>query len=314
MLRKATVSHAPSKRIKLKQKTPSQIKAWLETQDAYTLHRPLRKRFPRNPYTVNSIDDVWEIDILDLTSLKKIHNSYRYLLQVIDVFSKHLHSVPLRTKTGKEVAATPLESIFRDPKYTKPIRRRAELVRTDKGKEFLNTQFETLLKREGIEFQVCRNPDVNCAVVELVNRTLRDKLHRYFTYKNTYKYIDVLPKFVKGYNATVHSTTGMAPADVNDTDVLTIWNKMCGKAGKTQRLGELKFRVGQHVRISKEKMKFAKGGEQNYNTEIFKVRKVVHRTHVPCSNSRTCEAKRSKASITAKSWFPSASRNGPLLR
>jgi len=36
-------------------------------------------------------------------------------------------------------------------------------VRTDKGKEFLNTQFQTLLKREGIEFQVCRNPDIKCA-------------------------------------------------------------------------------------------------------------------------------------------------------
>jgi len=71
-LRKAAVSHAPSKQSELKQKTPSQIKAWLETQDAYTLHRPLRKRFPRNPYTVNSMNDVWEMDILDLTSLKNI--------------------------------------------------------------------------------------------------------------------------------------------------------------------------------------------------------------------------------------------------
>jgi len=71
-LRKAAVSHAPSKRSKLKQKTPSQIKAWLETQDAYTLHMPIRKRFPRNPYTVNNIHDVWEIDILDLISLKNI--------------------------------------------------------------------------------------------------------------------------------------------------------------------------------------------------------------------------------------------------
>jgi len=115
-------------------------------------------------------------------------------------------------------------------------------------------------------------------VAERVNRTLRDKLHRHFTYKNTYKYIDVLPKFVKGYNATVHSTTGMAPSEVSDTDVLTIWNKMRGKAGKTQCLSKLKFRVGQHVRISKEKMKFAKGGEQNYITQVFKVRKVVHRT------------------------------------
>jgi len=99
------------------------MKEWLETQDAFTLHRPLRKRFPRNPYTVNNIDDVWELDILDLSSLKKFNNNYRYLLQVIDVFSRYMHSVPLRTKTGKEVAAV-LESIFKDPKYTKPIRRR----------------------------------------------------------------------------------------------------------------------------------------------------------------------------------------------
>jgi len=113
------------------------------------------------------------------------------------MFLKYLHSIPLRTKTGKEVAAA-LESIFRDPKYTKPIRKRPVWVRIDKGKEFLHTQFQTLLKREGIEFQVCRNPDVKCAVVERVSRTLRDKLHRYFTYKNTYKYIDVLPKFVNG--------------------------------------------------------------------------------------------------------------------
>jgi len=97
--------------------------------------------------------------------------------------------------------------------------------------------------------------------VERINRSLRDKLSRYFTFKNTYRYIDVLPKFVKGYNATVHSTTGVAPADVRDTDVLTICNKMQGKADKTQRLSKLKFRVGQHVRISKEKMKFVKGGE-----------------------------------------------------
>jgi len=72
----------------------------------------------------------------------------------------------------------------------------------------------------------------------------------------------------------------MAPGNVRDTDVLTIWNKMKGKADRARRLSKLKFRVGLHVRISKE-VKFAKGGEQNYTTEIFKVRKVVHRTPRP---------------------------------
>ena len=146
------VRHAPSsKQQTKKKKTPTQIKEWLETQDAYTLQRPLRKRFPRNPYTVNNINDVWELDILDLSSLKKYNSSYRYLLHEIDVFSNYLHSVPLRTKTGEEVAAA-LESIFKDPKYTKPTRRWPVCVRTDKGKEFLNTQFQALLKREGIDF------------------------------------------------------------------------------------------------------------------------------------------------------------------
>jgi len=116
--------------------------------------------------------------------------------------------------------------------------------------------------------------------VESVNRTLRNKLYRYFTYKNTYSYIDVLHKFVKGYNATVHSTMVMTPNSVRDTDVLTTWNKMQGKADRTRRLSELKFRVGQHVRISK-KVKFAKGGKQNFTTEIFKVHKVVYRNPRP---------------------------------
>jgi len=51
----------------------SAVKPWLEKQDAYTLHKPIRKRFPRNPYTVNNIMDLWEADLVDVQSLYK-HN------------------------------------------------------------------------------------------------------------------------------------------------------------------------------------------------------------------------------------------------
>ena len=70
------------------------------------MHRPVRKRFPRNAYTVNNIDDVWEIDIMDLSSVKKYNDNHRYLLQVIEVFSKYLHSIPLRTKTERSHIGT----------------------------------------------------------------------------------------------------------------------------------------------------------------------------------------------------------------
>jgi hypothetical protein len=192
------------------------------------------------------------------------------------------------------------QTILQDPKYTKPIRRRLVWVRTDKGKEFLNTQFQALLKSEGIEFQVCINPDVKYSVVERVNRSLRDKLYKYFSYKNTYRYIEVLPKFITGYNAIIHSTTGMAPGNVRDTDVLAIWNKVQKKVKRAKRLATLKFRVGQHVRISKEKVKFGNGGEQNYTNEIFKVQRSCTEPLVRYSNSRTCAVKRSRASFTQK--------------
>jgi len=73
-----------------------------------------------------------------------------------------------------------------------------------------------MLKREGIQFQVCKKPDVKCSVVERSYRTIRGRLYKYFTYKNSYGYIDGISKFVRAYNNTVHSTTGMAPSRVTD--------------------------------------------------------------------------------------------------
>jgi len=113
--------------------------------------------------------------------------------------------------------------IFKDPRYStgRPI-----LLETDKGKEFLNRHIHDMLKREGILFQVCRNPDVKCSVAEGAHGTIRDRLYKYFTYTNKYRYVDVLPKFAKAYNDTVHSDSGMAPSRFNDSDFHAICKKM----------------------------------------------------------------------------------------
>ena len=251
------------------------VRDWLEKQDAYTLHRPVRKRFARNPYTVNNVMDVWECDLVDVRALGRFNDNYKYILSVIDVFSKFLHLVPLKSKTGTAVASA-FTSIFKDSSR----RRRPVWVRTDKGKEFINKHFRAMLKREGIQFQVCRNPDVKCSVVERAHRTIRDRLYKYFTYKNTYRYIDVLPKFVKAYNDTVHSATGMAPSRVTDSDVLAIWKRMEARR-RGVRVAKAQFRVGQHVRISREKVKFAKSAEENFSTEIFRIVKVIERRPRP---------------------------------
>jgi transposase len=87
-------------------------------------------------------------------------------------------------------------------------------------KGFSNKYFQGMLKKEGIQFQVCRDANVKCAIVERSHQALHDRVYKYFTYKNTYRYIDVLSKFVNTYNETVHSATGMAPLKVIDSDYL----------------------------------------------------------------------------------------------
>jgi hypothetical protein len=68
-------------------KTAGEMRAWLEAQDVYTLHRPVRKIFPRNPYAVNNIMAVWECDLFDVQGLSKYKDGIKYLLSVRDVYS-----------------------------------------------------------------------------------------------------------------------------------------------------------------------------------------------------------------------------------
>ena len=77
-----------------------EIKEWLMKQDAYTLHKPMRRHFKRNRVIVGGIDQQWQMDLADMQSMRKFNDGYRYLLVCIDVFSKYAWVVPLKNKTG----------------------------------------------------------------------------------------------------------------------------------------------------------------------------------------------------------------------
>jgi len=91
------------------------LRAWLEKQDPYTLRRPIRRRFARNPYPVNCVMDVRECDLVNVRALAKFSDKYKFILSVIDVFSKFLYLIPLRSKIGTVVASS-FQSIFKDQK------------------------------------------------------------------------------------------------------------------------------------------------------------------------------------------------------
>ena len=138
-----------AKLVKASETNKGTVEGLLSGQNTYTLHKPVRKTFPRNPYTVTNIDDVWEMDLADLSSLSKYNETYKYLLNVIEVFSRYAWSVPLKDKTGTSIKAA-LKYLFR---YRKPI-----TIQSDKCTAIVNTTVRRYLKSQDVNFHTTQIP------------------------------------------------------------------------------------------------------------------------------------------------------------
>ena len=153
---------------------------WLQAQPTYTLHVPARKQgYPTRRYIVHTIDEQWQADLADMGALAKYNKGYRYILTVIDLFSRYAWARPLRSKQGAAVAAAFKDIFRRDGRIPKR-------VQTDQGREFENSHVRSLFRRRNIELFSIKSA-YKAAVVERFNRTLKDRLWRYITANITLK-------------------------------------------------------------------------------------------------------------------------------
>ena len=144
--------------------TFSQVKTWLQSKDTYILHKPVRYNFPRNRVIVTGIDDQWQADLVDVSSLASFNKGYKFLLTCIDVFSKFTWVVPLKNKTG--------ESLVNGFQSILDLGGTPEKLQTDKGTGFLNRNFQSLLKENSTHF-FTTNSELKASMVECFNCTLK---------------------------------------------------------------------------------------------------------------------------------------------
>lgn len=237
-----------------------EVVQWLKEQDTYTLHRSARRKFKRDRIVVNDIDQQWEADLVDLKGISRVNQGFNYLLTVIDVLSKYAFVQPLKDKTGESIIKA-FQHILKE--------RQPRVLRTDRGTEFENRKFQSFLKDRGIHFFTSKN-ETKAAIVERFNRTLKNKMWRYFTYRNTRRYTDVLQDLVDSYNNTYHRSIKRTPSEVNPFNAHEVWKTLYGKESEPTRY---KFNVGDTVRISKLKRTFEKGYLPNWTTELFRIAK-----------------------------------------
>jgi transposase InsO family protein len=242
----------------------NRVRTWLSFQDTYTLHKPVKRKFKRRPVIVGGRFHQFQADLIDLKSLKKTNDGYTYLLTCIDVFSKFAWCVPIKDKTGKSLVEA-FKLILK--KTTSPRR-----LQTDKGTEFKNRLFQQFLKGHKIDFFTSENEDTKASVVERFNRTLKERLWRYFTFHRTLRYVEVIPKLLRAYNLSYHSSIKMAPVDVNDNNQEDVWQTLYGGINETPSTPKLC--EGDRVRLSKSRTPFKKGYLPTWTGELFTVSRI----------------------------------------
>ena len=135
-----------------------------------------------------------------MQAFSKDNNGIQYLLTVIDTFSKFVWIIPLKRKTGQEVANA-FSRILKE--------RRPSKMWVDEGRKFYNKDVQKL-----VELYSTENEEKSC-VIERLNRTIKEKMFKYFSANNTRKYVDVLDLLVDQYNNTIHSSIIMTPKEAS---------------------------------------------------------------------------------------------------
>ena len=162
--------------------------------------------------------------------------------------------------------------------------RKPNIIYSDDGNEFKG-ECKKYLQDNNIQILIAKTK-VKASVVERFNRTLKEKMFRYFTYNQNIKYstnlhkkryIEVLPKLIDSYNNSYHRSIKTTPAKVNKSNENQIYINLYGysKTDGDNRSIEIKYKVGMYVRKIKDKKLFEKGYTNNWSKDIYIIKNII---------------------------------------
>ena len=202
-------------------------------------------------------------DLVDVSRISSYNKGFKYLLTCIDVLSRYSWVIPLKDKTGKTLVAA-FATIFESGQ--RPVH-----LQTDKGTEFTNRVFQKFLRENDVHFFTTQNEETKASIVERFNGTLKTKMWKYLTHRETVTFLHVLQDLVESYNITPHRTIGLPPTEVTWANQTTVSKRLYGRSGPTTKC---RFQPGDRVRLSKAKRTF------NWTAELLTVVKCIQ-TRLP---------------------------------
>jgi len=229
-------------------------KNFLEGVESYGLHREYKQPKHYNPYYVHKRRKQVQGDLIDIARIAARNDAVKFLLLLIDVFTKKIWVYPLLNKSAasmRRALGLWLQTLGGDT---------PEILMTDKGREFIGAPVQQLLRARGVEWQAAIGT-LKAAVAERVNKTLQILIYKYLSQNETVRYIDKLRQLVDTYNRRPHRTLdGMSPLEADrpasEPRVQAIHHERYAKIAQHRRTS-LPFRVGDFVRVKTEPKKLS---------------------------------------------------------
>jgi hypothetical protein len=243
-------------------------KEYLE-QISEEVHKGFKKKYPRKRVTAQYLDEIWSMDLVDMSEWSSMNDGNKFMLNIVDVFSRKAFARPMKNKTAKSTF-----DAFTDIINTSG--RSPQALWVDEGKEFYNSLFEKWVKTNDRRMYSTQG-EHKSNIVERFNKTLKTAMWKRFTALNTRRWVDMLPDLIEKYNKRKHSTLKMSPDEasleknkkavelkVSDLSVPPYVDKR-----------KAKFAIGDTVRIARTKGIFEKGYLPNWSIETFTIASII---------------------------------------
>lgn len=242
--------------------TQNYVKTWLSTQSNHSINRTRRKRFLRRPYITKGINYLHQMDLLDMTRLSAYNSNYRYLLTIIDCFSRYAFVRPVKRKTSLQVAQA-IKAVYTDNPSRLPT-----YAQSDFGGEFVGPEVQALLKQMNISWYHVPGI-IKGSYVERFNRTFRRIISKAVFGMGRARYLSILQDLVSLYNRRNHRAIGMAPQDVSEENEAALWARLYGDTVSYKAV--FKFKIGDIVKILRKKGIFDKEAVPTWSKENYEV-------------------------------------------
>jgi hypothetical protein len=244
-------------------------------QLAIELNHPVYKRFKRRQVYSPSRNVIWSCDLIDYSQIKKFNEGYSYILICQDVFSKYVYAVPMYRKTADSLIKG-FESLNL-PDYDFDIERcYPKYILCDKGGEFYNEKFEKWrIKHDiGIYSIYSENKSI---FSERFCRTIKGWLIKIGIENNSLNWTKPLQNLIAKYNDRKHSTTKVPPDVALKSEAFsTVHRNLYENFNNKGRIENSDIKVGDYVRIQRERQTFEKGySHSNWTEELFRVKEVL---------------------------------------